>query len=272
MTVTNQYTTLTGLGFQRRLSKLFRKDGKAMVVGLDHGLSAGVKQGLHDLGAISSTCINGGADAILLGPKASLWAASSLCQSEHSAFWLRLDRTNAFDLPTPQHLNISAIATVQDALRVNADAAVIWYIRSSGVPEDQDAEHTRHVATIAEQCRESGMPLVVEAFTLGSNVTGAEVVKTVRIAYELGADILKIDYPQDEGVLKEILASVNAPVFLAGGPQTDNFNAFLSKMERAMQLGVKGIVIGRNIWQAADPAQALMQFNSIVHGTSLTRA
>lgn len=271
MTVTNQYSTLTGLGFQRRLSKLFREDGRAMVVGLDHGLSAGVRQGLHNIEKISATCVNGGADAVLLGPKASLWASSSLTQTEHSAFWLRLDRTNAFDLPAPQHLNIAAIASVQDALRVNADAVVIWYIRSNGIPEDQDAEHTKHVASIAEQCRDAGLPLVVEAFTLGSHVTGDEVVKTVRIAYELGADILKIDHPQDEGVLKEILASVNVPIFLAGGPQTDNFSTFLSKMERAMQLGVKGIVIGRNIWQAADPAQALRQFNSIVHGTSLTR-
>ncbi|MGX4584486.1 class I fructose-bisphosphate aldolase [Paenibacillus chitinolyticus] len=272
MTVIANIATLPGLGRQRRLSKLFREDGRAMVVGLDHGLSAGVMPGLHDLGTISATCVKGVADAILLGPKASLWAASSLGQANSTALWLRLDRTNAFDRPTPKRLNISAIATVQDALRVNADAAVVWYIRSDGTTADADAENTRHIASIAEQCRDAGMPLVVEAFTTGSNVTGGNIVKTVRIAYELGADLLKIEHPEDEGVLKEILASVDSPVFLAGGPQADNFNQFLSKLDRAMQLGVKGIVIGRNIWQAADPAQALMQFHSTVHGAYLTRA
>ena len=49
----------------RRLSRLFREDGKMVVVAMDHGLGLNVNPALDDVGAKLRAIIKGGADAIL---------------------------------------------------------------------------------------------------------------------------------------------------------------------------------------------------------------
>ena len=49
----------------RRMNRIFRNDGKALIVALDHGLIDGPKQGLERPGTIIAQVAAGGADAIL---------------------------------------------------------------------------------------------------------------------------------------------------------------------------------------------------------------
>jgi len=256
--------TFQELGYQRRETNIFKEDGKTLVIGLDHGTSLGVLPGLEDLGEISRDYLDAGVDALLFGPRTSLSVAPSLSKYTDSSYWLRLNRTNVFDSKKTEKWTMSMIAEVEDAIRANADAVVIWYIRDvNGGQTLGDCEE--QVAQIAAKCRDFGLPLVVEPVTLGNNAE-SELINTARIAYELGADILKINYPGSSETLKKILSSVDIPVLLAGGSQASDNKDFLNLMSNAMQMGVSGLVIGRNIWQAEDPLAVIRDLQKVIHG------
>lgn len=251
------------LGYERRMKSIFKNDGKTLVVGLDHGTSMGVLPGLEDLSNIPSEYIESGVDGLLLGPKASMWAFSSLSHYANSSYWIRLNRTNVFDSVEPEKWAVSMIAEVEDAIRVNADAAVIWYIRDVAGGQTF-SNYEEQVAQIAVKCRDLGLPLVVEALTIG-NKTEDELINTARIAYELGADILKINYPGSKETLQKILNSVDIPVLLAGGAGESDSKCFLDLMSHSIKMGVRGVIIGRNIWQAKNPLGVIESLKKIIH-------
>src|SRR5258708_21826115 len=49
----------------RRLSRIFRPDGRTFIVAIDHGLTDGPVKGLESLGAVLPAIVAGGADAVL---------------------------------------------------------------------------------------------------------------------------------------------------------------------------------------------------------------
>ena len=49
----------------RRLEHIFRANGRALIVAMDHGLLDGPKRGLENAGETIQKVIEGGADAIL---------------------------------------------------------------------------------------------------------------------------------------------------------------------------------------------------------------
>lgn len=264
LNVQHSIKTFQELGYERRMRRIFKEDGKTLVIGLDHGTSLGVLPGLEDLGKISSDYLHAGADALLLGPRASLAAASSLSKYTNSSYWIRLNRTNIFDAVQPHKSTTSMVAEVEDAIRLDADAVVVWYVRDVNGGETF-ADYEEQLAQVAVKCREFGLPLCVEAFTIG-NKSEQEEINTARIAYELGADILKINHPGNNASLSKILANVDVPVLLAGGSQATDNKGFLELMSASMELGVRGLVIGRNIWQAEDPLAAIRDLQEVVHG------
>src|SRR5207237_10682682 len=53
-------------GKTRRLGRIFRNDGKTVIVPMDHGVPAGPIEGLGDMRRIVDQVAKGGADAILV--------------------------------------------------------------------------------------------------------------------------------------------------------------------------------------------------------------
>ncbi|MBI4315382.1 MAG: deoxyribose-phosphate aldolase, partial [Chloroflexi bacterium] len=51
--------------FTRRLSRIFRRDGRAFIVAFDHGLTEGPAKGMESPAEVLAAIVSGGADAIL---------------------------------------------------------------------------------------------------------------------------------------------------------------------------------------------------------------
>ena len=138
----------------------------------------------------------------------------------------------------------------------------------AGTAEERDG--VARVARVAGRARELGIPLVVEAIALGGVGETCKypqaVARVARVGFELGADVLKIDYPSDEAALKEIVESVDVPVLVRGRPRTDDFRDLLFSIERAMEIGVRGVVLGRNVWQSGNPEPAVKELTRVIHG------
>ena len=73
--------------------------------------------------------------------------------------------------------------------------------------------------------------------------------KSVRIAEELGADIVKIDCPESRDIMEKIVNSIKTPVIIAGGCQTNNIKELLLTINDSIKVGLRGVAIGRNVFQ-----------------------
>ena len=70
---------------------------------------------------------------------------------------------------------------------------------------------------------------------------------------ELGADIIKTNWPGDEESFGKLVQAANGlPVVLAGGSRLDD-SELLGRMESAMSAGAIGCSVGRNIFMHKSP-------------------
>jgi fructose-bisphosphate aldolase, class I len=159
-------------------------------------------------------------------------------------------------------------ASVEDAVRLGADA--VGYTLYVGTPaQDRDFEQFLQVRQDAHRF---GMPLIVWAYPRGTAIDakgGKESFYAVdyaaRTASELGADVVKVNFPHPEsqsGVPKAYLAefsaqqaidavvrSANRTLLLVSGGERAGDEAMVEKAREAMEAGATGLIFGRNVWQ-----------------------
>src|SRR5215204_3563966 len=103
------------------------------------------------------------------------------------------------DLPSSAHAFSSCNASVEDAVRLGADA--VGYTLYVGSPrQDEDLAQLRGVR---EDCDRYGMPLVIWSYPRGEAVDGKggansfyAIDYAARMAMEMGADVVKLNMPK----------------------------------------------------------------------------
>jgi fructose-bisphosphate aldolase, class I len=159
-------------------------------------------------------------------------------------------------------------ATVEDAMRLGADA--VGYTLYVGTPAaEQDFTQLRQVRTDAQRL---GMPLIVWAYPRGSAIDAKggkdsfyAVDYAARTASELGADVVKVNFPHPEkrsGVaatydadfssqeaVNAVVRSANRTLVLVSGGEKAGDEVMLEKARESMEAGATGLIFGRNIWQ-----------------------
>ena len=86
----------------------------------------------------------------------------------------------------------------------------------------------------------------------------------VRVAEELGADLIKTNYTGDPASFAEITAACSVPVLIAGGEKAGDL-ATLSAIRDAVSAGASGVCIGRNAFQRDEPASFVRALCRVVH-------
>lgn len=169
--------------------------------------------------------------------------------------------------------------TVEDAVRLGADA--VGYTVYVGSPaQDRDFEQFRTVRADAERL---GIPVIVWAYPRGEFVAkrgGRESLYAVdyaaRVALELGADIVKVNYPvrsskdiespgpyagldlSPAAAFRKVVQSAGRSLVLVSGGEKVGDAELLAKVRESMEAGATGIIFGRNLWQRPwDDALAL---------------
>ncbi len=160
--------------------------------------------------------------------------------------------------------------TVEDAVRLGADA--VGYTVYVGSPaQDRDFLQLLDVRRDADRF---GLPLIVWAYPRGEFVAkrgGRDSLYAVdyaaRVALELGADIVKVNYPvpsekdaespapyntlhlgHEEAFRKVVESAGRALVLVSGGEKVGD-PELLAKVRASMDAGATGIIFGRNMWQ-----------------------
>ncbi len=172
------------------------------------------------------------------------------------------------DIPPDDNALSPVNATVEDAVRLGADA--VGYTLYIGTPvQEVDFERYRRVR---EDAQRLGVPLIVWAYPRGSAI-GAKGGKdsfyavdyASRTASELGADVVKVNFPHPEkqsGVsepyrahfssqqaIDAVVRSANRTLVLVSGGERAGEDAMLEKARESMEAGATGLIFGRNVWQ-----------------------
>ena len=160
--------------------------------------------------------------------------------------------------------------TVEDAVRLGADA--VGYTVYVGSPaQDRDFAQFQQVRAEADRL---GMPVIVWAYPRGEAIAkrgGRESLYAVdyaaRVALELGADVVKVNYPvrsekdrespppyntlelsADQAFAKVVRSAGRALVLVSGGEKVGD-TELLTKVRSSLEAGATGIIFGRNLWQ-----------------------
>lgn len=262
------------LGQEIRLNRIFDpRDQRAVVVAADHGMMIGPIPGVQELAKTLERVAEGKPDAVLLSP-GQAEALSYFFRGRHSpSLLVRVDWTNTFrdrtyTLPV-RETSFGSISTPRYALKLGAHA-VVTYLFIGYEDEGQEARHLALVSRYATECARIGLPLIVEPIPFGPRVTKSNnselTAAAVRIAVEAGANALKVPYTGDPESFKRVVrAAAGVPILVLGGYRALSRRDLLEVITETLDVGGSGVVFGRNIVQAADPASVLRDIRAVVH-------
>jgi DhnA family fructose-bisphosphate aldolase class Ia len=223
--------------------------GSCRIVALDHGMtSPQFLEGLTDTAAKVRESVDGGANVLMLGRgiAGSCWEAFA----GRASLALMLTAAAA---GRPQGATITPISSVEEALRIGADAVVV-YVALSG---DNEPDMIKYLSTVGESCDSLGIPLIAEAEfpnayasrdSVDSRHGASYLRRNARLCAELGADIVKVNWSGDQRSFASIVQACGRPVVLAGGPVLGD-EELLSRMEQARDAGAIGYSVGRNVFE-----------------------
>jgi class I fructose-bisphosphate aldolase len=245
---------------------------KSVAIAFDHGLSSGPIPGNVKPRQMMAQLVAGGADAVLVSPGAARLCADFFVGKSAPALILRLDWTNMFrpgEKLGYKEGRTSLIGSVEDAVRFGADAVLTFMFVGYEDP-DVEAREIEKNAIVARACEAAGIPHIIEPMARGllasSRRFDATLIRMhVRNAAELGADAIKTDYSGQKETFESVVEGCPAPILIAGGPKSETVEAGLEMVDGAMQAGAAGVLFGRNIFQAPDPANMVRAIRAIVH-------
>jgi len=242
----------------RRLNRIFQADGRALIVAFDHGMIDGPAKGMEQPGRALEKIVRGGADAILTTYGMATRFAKEIAPL---GLILRLDgggtKLGAMDGPGAQFYS------VDDALRLGADAVAVSAF--PGSPKEESTLET--LARVVGDARAWGLPVMGEmvpgGFDSGPEFRSAESIAiAARVAAELGADWVKIPYADN---FEQVTSGCYVPAVILGGAKKGSERVMLETIKAALNAGSVGVAIGRNIFQAEDPAAMTAAVAAILH-------
>ena len=252
-------------GKKRRLKRILQKDNCTVMVPMDHGVSMGPIKGITKMQNIIDQLLKGGVDAVVLNK-----GIAKRVNIDNAGLIVHL---SAISNLTPNANNKVQVCTVQEAIRIGADAVSV-HINVGGQDEDK---MLAKLGRVADECDIYGMPLLAMMYPRGPKIQSEHAVDMVahaaRLGAELGADLIKTNYTGDTESFKTVVVGCPVPVIIAGGPKCKTEQEILQTAYESIKAGGAGLSIGRNVFQHENPTLMVKALSAIVHkGVSVEQA
>ncbi len=251
-------------GLEIRMSRLFSDGKPAVVVAIDHCQTFGPIPGLVDFTAAAESLLE--ADGVLLAPQMVRFTGKLFLRRGGPMLIARVSWTTRHCVPW----NYGESETVEgvpldNAVAYGAEIVLAPLILKTG-SEARDAENVRLFTHLAEEAHGLGLPLIGEVFATPEIERDKAafhdyVTRVCRIACELGADAIKTFYTGER--FPEVVAGTPLPIFALGAEKMEREVQALELAARAVQGGARGLVFGRNVIQARDPARFLRALKAV---------
>lgn len=256
-----------------RLRRLLGGDGRCLDVAIDHGFfgEPALLSGIEDIAATLRALVEAAPDAIQLSLGQAQFLQGSLPSASPSLV-LRVDTANVYGSQHPNYLYSQLIdEAVERAVRLDASCMCVNLL---SIPGHAELTHAcvRNICALQARADALGMPLMVEPLAMkgtdGPYAVNGDVktiVALVRLAVELGADLIKADPTDnldDYGAVIE--AAGGRPLLVRGGARVSD-EEMLARAHLVLSQGASGIVYGRNIVQHERPGQVTRALMSLLH-------
>jgi class I fructose-bisphosphate aldolase len=278
--MTKRLVTLEDLdlpsGKKTRLYRLLHKygpgNGRMMILPIDQGLEHGPRDFFVNPESLNPEfqlrlALEGGFSAIAF----QVGLAEKYLRAFAGKVPLILKINGKTEVPPDDEAFSPCNASVEDAVRLGADA--VGYTSYIGSPrQDDDFIQFGRVRRDAER---AGIPVIMWAYPRGKFMEakgGRDSLYAVdyaaRVAQELGADVVKVNYPKvDEEkraqypkeyrelklskleMLSHVVASAGRTLTLMSGGSKRSDEELFDDVRTALEAGVTGFIFGRNMWQ-----------------------
>ena len=262
-----------GTGKRTRLHRMLYehgvRNGTAIFLPYDHGLEHGPRDfaGHPESGDprhVIRLAVEGGFNGIAL----QIGLARKFYWEYAGEVPLVLKLNGKTDIPSPADPVSPVNATVEEAVRLGADA--VGYTLYVGTP-GQERDFAQYLR-VREDAERFGMPLIVWSYPRGAAIDAKggrdsfyAVDYAARTASELGADVVKVNFPQpakQDGVpvayradfwpqqaIEAVVRSAGRSLLLVSGGEHAGDEAMLEKARESMEAGATGLIFGRNVFQ-----------------------
>ena len=258
-----------------RMNRLFTH-GRCLDVAIDHGVcnEPSFMAGLEDIGGVVDQLVAAGPDAIQMN-----YGQADLLQSRPEktkpALVMRIDMGNPYN--DSRHRVMWAELQNRDEPIIGAlemDAACV-VVNLFMLPDEPDLfrQCVANIAATRAACARYGMPLMIEPLVMlpndvrgGYQVDGDadKIVTLVRLAAEMGADIIKADPTTNAEDFHRVIEAARVPVLVRGGGKED-LRTVLRKSAALLAQGACGLVYGRNIYQHENPKRVVAALMAMIH-------
>jgi fructose-bisphosphate aldolase, class I len=263
-------------GKKIRMGRLFNQEsGRALIVAYSHGVLMGPRPGMRSLQEMQSmTAALQNADGLMITPGMLPALEGAFIGRGHPSLVLHLDYQNFSRAILPYAQGASApLAEIEEVVAAGADAVMTYLYLGYDDPQHEKMEIERNART-ARLCEKWGLLLMIEPRSAREanhpeDKSDPQILGLYcRVAAEIGADLVKCIYPGSSAAMAQVIEGCPAPVLVAGGSKAAAPEAAYQRAKSAMAAGAAGLVFGRNIYEAADPAGELERYRRIVHGPS----
>src|SRR3989442_2123166 len=236
------------VGKSMRLKRVIDPAGFSVICALDHGMpSPTFLEPLSDISARTAEAVAGGANVIMMSKGMIRIAEPAFSPTTSLALLL-----SASANPEQGQPQVIQIAEVEEAARLGADAVVLF----TALAGETEAGMIRTLAGVGRECAVQGIPFIAEAEfpTTYASVKdlrdqyGLEYLRrNVRLCGELGADIIKTNWPGDQDSFGKLVQAANGlPVVLAGGSRLGD-SELIERMGPAIAAGAIRRSVGKQI-------------------------
>lgn len=263
-------------GKKTRLYRLLHQfgpgQGRMMVLPIDQGLEHGPRDFFENPAALDPEfqfrlSVEGGFSGIAV----QIGLAEKHYTRYAGKIPLILKLNGKTEVPPDDEAFSPMTASVADAVRLGADAVGYTLYVGSGAQDKDFAQFNE----VRRKALRAGLPVIVWAYPRGKHVEekgGRDSLWAIdyaaRTAMELGADVIKLNFPQIHPekmakhpkpyntlqlapmeAMKKVVASAGRSfVLVSGGPKKGGED-LLETVQLSLQAGVTGFIFGRNIWQ-----------------------
>ena len=258
-----------------RLNRLLT-NGRCLDIAVDHGVcnEPSFLDGLEDMPQVMDKLLAAGPDAIQLN-----YVQSDLLQDRPGrnkpALVMRIDMGNPYNA-TLHRVMWAQLQNEHDPVlpAVQRDAACV-VVNLFMLPNEPDLfrQCVQNIARVRADCDRYGMPLMIEPLVMQSPTPGGryqvdgdaeKIVTLVRLAREMGADIVKADPTSDPKDFHRVVQAARCPVLVRGGGREDLQQVF-ARSRALLDQGAVGMVYGRNVYQHANPSAVVSALMAMIH-------
>ncbi len=254
---------MTSIGKKIRMERIFDRISKnTIIVPMFHGVSAGPIGETIDMSKAVDKIARSGANAVVIH-KGEV-SAGHRGRGKDVGLIVHMSSSTRFSDDDNDKV---IVCSVKEAVALGADAVSIQIPLESG----KEKQSFEKLAAIVDQSNEYGIPLLAMVYPCGSKGKKGKEYDAeyaghcVRVADELGVDIVNVNYTGSPETFKQVVAACKIPVVVSDGPKMNTEKELLEMVEGAMMAGAAGLLIGPKVIQRDDLTTVIGKMSKIVH-------